>query len=245
MKKAVIVLAAGQGRRMKSQVAKQFLLLDGKPLVYYSLKAFEDSGMDGIVLVTGADDIEYCRREIVEQFGFQKVISIVAGGMERYHSVYAGLRALSEVLEAEDVVLIHDGARPLVDEDIISRTIRAAMESGACTAAMPVKDTIKVADPDQFAARTLDRSTLWQIQTPQVFSYGLIRGAYERMMGDPSFQKGVTDDAMVVESMTDRKVKLVEGSYRNLKVTTPEDMEVAACFLAAGKGCLKKSKKYI
>ena len=226
-----IVLAAGQGKRMHSPVAKQFLLLDGRPVLYYSLKAFEESGAKRIILVTGENEIEYCRREIVEKYGFRKVLDIVAGGAERYHSVRNGLRVFSRYFSPEDLVLIHDGARPLVEAGIISRAEEAAGRYGACTAAMPVKDTIKEADGEQFAKKTLDRSRLWQIQTPQAFSCGLICRAYEELFADPGRQAGVTDDAMVVEAMTGARVRLVEGSYENLKVTTPEDLVIAECLL--------------
>lgn len=230
-KTAAIVLAAGQGKRMQSHVAKQFLMLNGEPVVCHSLRTFENSVVDGIVLVTGADEIDYCREEIVKKYGFTKVIDVVAGGKERYHSVYQGLCALENYLREEDIVLIHDGARPLVTEEIIERTICDAVDEGACVAAMPVKDTIKVAAPDGFAEKTLDRSTLWQIQTPQTFSYGLVYGAYTKLLSDEIYQKGVTDDAMVVETMCGGKVKLTEGSYENIKVTTPEDMIVAESLL--------------
>ncbi len=235
-KTAAIVLAAGQGKRMQSAVAKQFLLLNNEPVVCHSLRAFEESEVEVIILVTGADEIEYCRKEIVEKYGFSKVAHIVAGGKERYHSVYEGLRALSGLLEEEGIVLIHDGARPLVTQEIISRTIEAAKEHGACVAAMPVKDTIKVVDAEGFAAMTPDRNTLWQMQTPQTFSYGLVYGAYEKLLSDVTYQRGITDDAMVVESMCGGRVKLVEGSYENIKVTTPEDMIVAESFLKKRMG---------
>ena len=230
-KTAAIVLAAGQGKRMQSAVAKQFLLLDGEPVICHALRAFERSQVEQIVLVTGVDEIEYCRTEIVEKYGFHKVKQIVAGGKERYHSVYEGLRALDGVLPEDGIVLIHDGARPLVTEEIICRTIDAAAEYGACVAAMPVKDTIKVADREQFAETTPDRSTLWQIQTPQTFRYGLVYGAYQKLLSDERYQKGITDDAMVVETMCSGRVKLIEGSYENMKVTTPEDMIIAETFL--------------
>ena len=139
--------------------------------------------------------------------------------------------ALSEIMNRDGAVLIHDGARPLVTQDIIRRTLKAAGEYGACVAAMPVKDTIKVADRDGFAEHTPDRSTLWQIQTPQAFHYGLVFDAYEKLLSDENCQKGITDDAMVVEIMTSKQVKLTEGSYENIKVTTPEDMKIAECFL--------------
>ena len=228
---AAIVLAAGQGKRMQSAVAKQFLLLKNEPVVCHALRAFEKSEVETVVLVTGADEIEYCRTEIVEKYGFGKVAAIVAGGKERYHSVYNGLCALEALLEKDGIVLIHDGARPMVTGEIIKRTIEAAKKYRACVAAMPVKDTIKVADSNGFAAMTPDRSTLWQMQTPQTFSYELVFGAYKKLLSDESYQKGITDDAMVVETMCNGKVKLVEGSYENIKVTTPEDMIVAESFL--------------
>lgn len=230
-KTAAIVLAAGQGKRMQSNVAKQFLLLAGEPVVCHSLRTFEQSSVDVIVLVTGADEIEYCRGEIVKKYGFSKVIAVVAGGKERYHSVYQGLLALKDYFDEDGIVLIHDGARPLVTEAIIERTIRDAELVGACVAAMPVKDTIKVASSGGFAEKTLDRSTLWQIQTPQTFSYELVLGAYEKLLSDVAYQKAVTDDAMVVEKIYGGKVKLTEGSYENIKVTTPEDMIVAESLL--------------
>ena len=236
IKTAAIVLAAGQGKRMQSAVAKQFLLLNNEPVVCHSLRAFEESEVETIILVTGADEIQFCKDEIVEKYGFKKVSAIVVGGKERYHSVYEGLCALSGVLDADGIVLIHDGARPMVTREIIDRTIGAAQEHGACVAAMPVKDTIKVADPNGFAAATLDRSTLWQIQTPQTFVYNLVYGAYKKLLSDESYQKGITDDAMVVESMHGGCVKLVEGSYENIKVTTPEDMIVAESFLKRRNG---------
>lgn len=228
---AAIVLAAGQGKRMRSAVAKQYLLLDGEPVIYHTLCAFEKSEVETIILVTGEDELEYCREEIVNKYGFSKVSGIIAGGKERYHSVYEGLCALSDVMDEEGIVLIHDGARPLVTGEIITRTIDAAHKYGACVAAMPVKDTIKVADSYGFAAMTPDRSTLWQIQTPQTFNYRLVYSAYQKLFSDEAYQRGITDDAMVVESMCHGIVKLVEGSYENMKVTTPDDMIVAECLL--------------
>lgn len=229
---AAVVLAAGQGKRMKSGVAKQYLLLKEKPVIWYSLEAFEKSPVDEVILVTGKEEMAWVREHIVEQYGFKKVTAVVAGGAERYHSVYGGLSALDGHGREPDLVLIHDGARPLVSEEVIWRTMEAAWEYGACAAAVPVKDTVKVADENQFAETTLDRSLLWQIQTPQAFRFGLVKAAYDCLMSDPALQKGITDDAMVVERMTSEKVKLVMGDYRNIKVTTPEDMTVAAAFLA-------------
>lgn len=224
MKTTAIVLAAGSGKRMNSKVHKQYLLLKGRPILYYSLKAFEDSPIDDIILVVGAGEIDFCRKEIVEQYGFEKVRAIVEGGKERYHSVYEGLKAAG----ATDYVLIHDGARPFVSQPIIERTLEAVCEHKACVVGMPVKDTIKIVDEDTFAKETPNRSTVWMVQTPQAFSYSLIYDAYTRMLTDED--AAITDDAMVVERMTDYKVKLIEGSYQNIKITTPEDLDVAEKF---------------
>lgn len=230
---AAIVLAAGQGKRMKSKIQKQFLLLEEKPVIWYALHAFEESRVDDVILVTGADEIAYCRDEIVGKYGFSKVRAIVAGGKERYHSVYEGLKALGSQLSygEGDCVLIHDGARPFVDEPMIERIVSDIRSYSAAVAGMPSKDTVKLADADGFASVTPERAYVWMIQTPQGFTYPLIRAAYDKMMSREEYQQGVTDDAMVVETMTDHKVRLTEGSYRNIKVTTPEDMEVASAFL--------------
>lgn len=233
---AAIVLAAGRGSRMNSTVQKQYMLLKGKPLLYYALKQFEAfEGIQKIILVTGEQDIAYCRKEIVDAYGFQKVSSIVAGGKERYDSVYQGLLAAGDC----DFVFIHDGARPFPDTGILERTLADVREYRACTAAMPVKDTIKLSDPQQFAAETLERSRLWMIQTPQVFSGTLIKEAYECMYRSGE-TKGITDDAMVVERFMKHPVKLTEGSYRNIKITTPEDLLIAEAFLSE-KNCSKVS----
>lgn len=226
MKKNVaIVLAAGQGKRMQSKVQKQFLLIKDKPVLYYTLNAFERSPLiSEIILVTGKDEIEYCQQEIVEKYGFTKVCKIVAGGKERYHSVHEGIQAIDEA----DYVFIHDGARPFVTNEIIERAYATVKEDNACVVAMPVKDTIKIADENGFAVQTPDRKRVWQMQTPQTFEYHLIKNAYEKLMIEEP--EGITDDAMVIETMTDHRVKLVEGSYQNIKITTPEDLDIATVF---------------
>lgn len=230
-----VILAAGQGKRMHTAVAKQFLELNGRPLITYALSAFQESMAEDLVLVTGAEQLDYCRREIVEAFGFTKVKAVVAGGKERYHSVYEGLKALAQ-LGPMDYVLIHDGARPMVNGEIIQRSIEGARKYGACVAGMPVKDTIKLADDEGFGAGTPDRSRLWQIQTPQTFSFPLIFEAYSRILARPEGQERITDDAMVLEAESDCRVKLIEGDYRNIKVTTPEDILIAEALLKGKKG---------
>lgn len=235
-KTIAIVLAAGQGKRMNSKKAKQYLLLQDKPILYYSLKAFQESRIDHIILVTGAADRDYVRQEIVEKYGFTKVSSIVEGGKERYHSVYNGLQAAKKYTSGESYVFIHDGARPFVTEDMIEQAYACVKEERACVIGMPVKDTIKIADEAGYAANTPKRSLVWMIQTPQVFVLSLITGAYEELIAgeEQLLQDGVqiTDDACVVELFTDCRVKLVEGSYENIKITTPEDLKVAELLLS-------------
>ena len=236
---AAVVLAAGQGKRMGTTTAKQFLLLDGKPVLYYALCAFEDSMVDSIILVTGKDEIEYCKEEIVDRYGFTKVKNVVAGGKERYHSVACGLRALKESGDEIEMVLIHDGARPFVTEEMIGRLVEETRVNKACVIGTPVKDTIKIADEAGFCDQTPQRDKVWAVQTPQAFLFDLVQGAYEALLVNEEelLSQGirVTDDAMVVEYMTNQKVRLVEGDYTNIKLTTPEDLLIAEAFLQKRK----------
>jgi len=230
VKRVAIILAGGRGSRMKSDVPKQYMNLAGKPVLYYSIKAFEQSFIDEIILVAGAGDIDYCRREIVDKYGFSKVSAIVAGGSERYYSVLNGLRAVE--CSGECYVFIHDGARPCITKQIIEKCSAEAEIYKACVAAVPVKDTIKVADEEGYAKDTPPRKLLWQIQTPQCFEYNLVKNAYEAMAADEN-RGTITDDAMVVEKYTDTRVKLTEASYKNIKITTPEDLSIAELFFSA------------
>lgn len=229
---AAVVLAAGSGRRMESSIKKQYMLIKDKPVLYYSLKAFQESFIDEIILVVSAGDIPYCQKEIVERYGFSKVKGVVEGGKERYHSVALGLQCLKNC----DYVYIHDGARPMLTEEILLRLWQSVQKTGACVAGMPVKDTIKLVDENKMVLSTPERKRVWQVQTPQVFSYDLISEAYDRLLAAEKelLQKGlmVTDDAMVVETLTEHPVKLVEGSYENIKITTPEDIPIAERFLS-------------
>lgn len=234
---AVIILAAGKGKRMQSSLPKQFLLLNKKPLLWYSLNAFEQSAVQDIILVTEAESVEYCQKQMVEHYGFKKVRAVIAGGKERYHSVYEGLKALLVQLHygEMDYVMIHDGARPFVDAAVIERVSADAKEYGACAAGMLSKDTVKLSDTEGFAVQTPERRYVWTVQTPQGFSYSLIKAAYDKLLSDEADQQGITDDAMVVETMTECRVRLTEGSYRNIKVTTPEDMLIAEAFVLEAK----------
>lgn len=225
---AAIVLAAGQGKRMGTKVQKQFLEVEGKPVLYYSLEAFETSSIiDEVILVVGNGLVDYCQKEIIDKYHFHKVKKIVIGGRERYESVYLGLKALME--SAPEYVFIHDGARPFVDNDMLTRAYHEVVKTNACVVGMPSKDTIKVVNESGIVVETPDRKYLWQVQTPQVFAYELIKDAYVEFMENETIN--VTDDAMVLETVKGIPVKLVEGSYENIKITTPEDLFVAEAFL--------------
>ena len=228
---AAVVLSAGQGKRMNSDVPKQYLFIDDKPVLYYSLKVFQESFIDEIILVTAESDIEYCKKEIVEKYGFDKVSRITAGGRERYHSVFAGIEAAAEC----SYIFIHDGARPFVTAEILESAYASVIEYDACVIGMPSKDTVKLVDENGFASTTPKRDLVWTVQTPQVFSFPLIKEAYSILIRDEKrlLAEGmlITDDAMVMETFTDTKVKLVEGSYENIKITTPEDLKIAEAFM--------------
>lgn len=220
-----VVLAAGSGKRMGTKVHKQYLLMGGKPVLYYSLNTFQESPfIDEIILVCGSGEEEYCRCEIVEKYGFEKVSAIIPGGAQRYDSVWNGLQKTKD-----GYVYIHDGARPFVDGEMLARAYRCVSECHACVAGMPSKDTVKIADEDNTVQQTPDRSRVWLVQTPQVFDTDLIRRAYARLMEQDEI--AVTDDAMVAEQMLGCRVKLFSGSYENIKITTPEDLAVAEVFL--------------
>lgn len=221
-----IVLAAGRGSRMGTDIQKQYLLLKEKPILYYSLAEFQYCPfINEIILVTGAEEIDYCRSEIVERYSLTKVKAVITGGKERFHSVYEGLKMASD----SDYVYIHDGARPFVKQDILLRAYKAVRDFQACVVGMPAKDTIKISDQEGYICHTPSRDLTWVIQTPQAFRYHLIKKAYDEFMKQDS--KMVTDDAMVLEKMENKKVKLVTGSYENIKITTPEDLAIADLFV--------------
>lgn len=224
-----IVLAAGSGSRMKSKTKKQFMEIKGKPVIWYSLFEFEKSRVDEIILVTGKEDIDYCKKEIVEKYNLKKIKNVVAGGSERYESVYNGLKEVTG-----NIVLIHDGARPLINNEIIERSIEGTIKSDACVVGVPVKDTIKRANKEGCIMDTPNRSELWITQTPQSFKTDLVKMAYKKMKEE--LEKGntnlnITDDAMVVEEFTTNQVRFVQGDYKNIKVTTPEDIDIAELFI--------------
>lgn len=227
-----IVLAGGKGNRMGGETPKQYLMLENKPLIYYALKTFEESIVDEIVLVVGKGEQEYCKKNIIDEYKIQKVSKIVEGGKERYNSVYNGLKEI----DATGIVLVHDGARAFVTTDIIKRSAEGALKYHACVVGMKVKDTIKIANEHNYIEETPDRNYLWQVQTPQAFLYPEILDAYINVLNGE--KHNITDDAMIWELYSDIPVKLIEGSYTNIKITTPEDMEYGKVILK-----LEKNKK--
>jgi len=226
---SAVIAAGGKGRRMNSSISKQFLNIKGRPILYYTLKKFERiDKIKSIILVVGADDIDFTREEIVKRYKFKK-IKIVQGGKERQDSVYNGLRELSP---QTDIVVIHDGVRPFVPVTIIEKSIAAAAKYKAVGVAVPVKDTIKVVDINNTIITTPDRKTLWAMQTPQSFTYDVIMRAYEKAMDDDFYG---TDDTVLVERLG-LPVKIIEGAYENIKITTPEDIIFAEAFISLGYG---------
>ncbi|MBQ1193127.1 MAG: 2-C-methyl-D-erythritol 4-phosphate cytidylyltransferase [Lachnospiraceae bacterium] len=228
-----VVLSGGKGKRMGTSVSKQYLLLNDKPILYYSLKAFDKSSVDEIVLVVGSEDKRYVSEEIVKKYNIRKVSHIVDGGKERYNSVYNALECIekncSKELKINKYVLIHDGARPFITPEIINRTIEEVKRSNACIVGMKVKDTIKLSDEENCVSATPDRNYVWQVQTPQAFEFNLIKKCYDRVIKENNTT--ITDDSMVVELSSDIKIKLIEGSYTNIKITTPEDINIGKSIL--------------
>ena len=223
-----VIVAAGKGKRMGTDISKQFLPLCGKEILTHTVEVFEKADrIRDIVLVTGTDSLQDVQ-DMVWEYGWQKVISVVAGGKERQDSVWNGLQAISEDTE---IVLIHDGVRPFVTEEILDLSIETAVEMGGCAAGVPAKDTIKVCNSENIAVDTLDRSTLWQIQTPQTFRKELIVKAYEQAKAEGFLG---TDDASLAEN-SGYSVKVIMGSYRNIKITTTEDLLIGEAFLKEGQ----------
>ncbi|NLU11195.1 MAG: 2-C-methyl-D-erythritol 4-phosphate cytidylyltransferase [Tepidanaerobacter acetatoxydans] len=233
MQVSTVIAAGGHGKRMNSSVSKQFLTIKGHPILYYTLNKFEKMNIiSSIVLVTGVDDMDYTREEIIRKYGFKKV-KLVEGGKERQDSVYNGLR---EIPPQTDIVVIHDGVRPFVPIKLIEKSITAAMKYKAVGVAVPVKDTIKIVGDGNIIKSTPDRKTLWSIQTPQTFKYDIILAAYEKAISEGFYG---TDDTVLVERMG-LPVKIIEGAYENIKITTPEDIIFAEAFVALGFGDFRR-----
>ena len=228
MKADAIIVSAGKGQRFMEGRKKQFFLLADKPILTHTLDKFENCPLiDSILLVVGQEDMDYCLKEIIEKNRYRKISQIVPGGKRRQDSVKNGMDALSR---DANIVVIHDGVRPFVTRGMIEDSIHSAQRFGAVVLAMPVKETIKIANADGTVLKTLDRESLWQIQTPQTFQAHVIIEAYQK-----ATENGFvgTDDASLVERLG-MKVHILPGSYTNIKITTPEDLILANLFLRMG-----------
>ncbi len=225
MKADAVIVSAGKGLRFAEGKKKQFYFLGGKPILARTLDKFETCPLiRSIRLVVGQEDMDYCLKEIIEKYKFQKVSRIVPGGKRRQESVRNGIGALQN---DADIVAIHDGVRPFVTQVMIEDSIHSAVHYGAVVVAVPVKETIKMSNPDGTVLHTLDRESLWQIQTPQTFKVNVIKDAYDRATKEGFVG---TDDASLVERLG-VKVHILPGSYTNIKITTPEDLLLANLFL--------------
>jgi 2-C-methyl-D-erythritol 4-phosphate cytidylyltransferase len=230
MRTLAIVLAGGAGKRMGSPTSKQFLLLDNRPILVHTLQVFEEcKPVDGVYLVVNHKDLPVIQEEVLEQYRFSKILKLVIGGRLRQDSVRNGIEAIDEPC---DIVIIHDAARPFVSPSFIEKSIFLMEMYDAIIPALPVKDTIKVVSKEGFVVKTLERDALWNIQTPQTFKYDLIAKAYREGMAKKLFGY---DDSTFIEYMG-KKVKVVEGSPYNIKITTPEDLTIARGILSQMKG---------
>lgn len=224
-----LIPCAGQGRRMGGSVNKAYLKIHDRPILAYTLSKFQEHPLiDGIVLVVGGDAVDYCRQEIILKFGFNKVQAVVAGGQERQDSVWQGLCHINEDTEW---VVVHDGVRPLITLETITKALQTAFEKGTAVVGVPVKDTIKVVNPDLTVRDTPPRHSLWQVQTPQIFRREQLvlayrTAAYEGWQG--------TDDASLVERLGEG-IQMIRGEYSNIKVTTPEDFEFLKAMIKVEK----------
>lgn len=217
IKTSAVIVAGGVGSRMKSDIPKQFMEVLGKPVIAYTINAVSlCKDIDEIVVVTLPEYIVFCK-DVVDEFGFKKVSKIICGGSTRQESVYNGL---CEINKDAEIVVIHDGARPLIEPDAISNSIHMAIQHGCSAVGVKMKDTIKLVSVDGYIESTADREKLWQVQTPQTFKKDIIISLYENLLDS---DKVFTDDCMLAES-EGYKIKMVEGSYENIKITTPQDI---------------------
>ncbi|MGI6071599.1 MAG: 2-C-methyl-D-erythritol 4-phosphate cytidylyltransferase [Lachnospiraceae bacterium] len=231
-KSIAIILSAGRGLRACADIPKQYIEAGGRPVLSYCLESFDRSDVNDMIVVAAGKDIDFVQKDIVEKYGFSKVRAVIPGGAERYESVLNGIRAARAQCGAvaDDIVLIHDGARPFVTTYGINRLIEETRVYGAVVAAALAKDTIKISDEDGFVEATTDRTRTWAVQTPQCFVYELIEKAYEKIVGTAiGIQTGfenLTDDAMVFERVwPNHKIKLLNIGEDNTKITTPRDVE--------------------
>jgi len=224
-----IVVAAGKGIRMKGAVRKQYIEIDGCPVLYWTLKVIDSCRtVDRIILVIPPDGFRFCIDEIIDPLKIHKKTNIIAGGLKRQDSVYNGLLAVDD---KESMVVIHDGVRPFVGPDQIEECAKQAVLHGACILGLPVSDTLKFVNGSGYIEKTMERDAVWLAQTPQAFNYALIKKAHESARED-GFTG--TDDASLVERLGE-KVKVINGSINNIKITTPADLAIARSIFRSGK----------
>ncbi len=230
MRVAALIPAAGRGRRMGAEKPKAFLSLGGVPILAHTLKRFEECRLvDEVLPLVPSGEGVFWAEEIVRRFGFKKMPRILPGGEERQDSVFVGLKA---VQGRADWVIIHDGARPFVPPELIERALSELSRSQAVVAALPAYETLKEVSPGKEVLRTVDRSPLWMIQTPQAFAFPVIFRAHEKARQDCFVG---TDDSSLVERLG-IPVRIIQGSKFNFKITTSEDLAIAEAFLKNGAG---------
>jgi len=225
-----IIVAAGQGKRMNNKVNKILLSLKNQPIIYHSIKPFEESPLiDKILIIANKDDVTDINNTI-EKNNFKKIAKIIEGGEKRQDSVYNGLKFLEDTAH-DDIILIHNGANPFISKELIEEVITETKEHNACAVAIKAKDTIKQVDENNIVIKTLDRTKLWQMQTPQAAKYKLMVRAFVKAYNDNYYG---TDDVELIERLGE-KVKIIESNKENFKITTPIDLENAKLLLNADR----------
>lgn len=233
VKCTAVMLAAGMGLRMGGDIRKQYLMLDNMPMFLHSIRTMQESEhITDIIVMAYKDDVEIVR-DLLEEYGYTKKLrKIAVGGKERVHSVAIGLETIDWPC---DYVFIHDCARPFLDQETLERLYQTVKNTGACVAGMPAKDTVKIVDEHCDVEKTPNRASVWIVQTPQVFSLDLIRSAHRKVLAQEDYLQSqgiaLTDDAMVAEFAGGCRIRMVMASYRNIKITTPEDLIIGEAFL--------------
>jgi len=228
MKVVALIAAAGIGKRMNTKISKPFIPIFGRPILAYTIEKFEQcTFIEKIFLIVNQEEKDLCLKEVILKYNFSKVQNLIAGGETRQDSVYNGLKNLDA---DTDIVVIHDGARPLIEKSIIKESIEVAKEFSAAIVVIPLIDTVKRSNKDFFINETLNRQEIWRAQTPQTFKYDVILSSYHQAYKDKFYS---TDDAAIVEKYG-HKVKMVIGSEENIKITTPFDIIIAENFLKRG-----------
>jgi len=235
MNNTAVILASGQGKRMRAQKNKVFLTLKRKPLIYYAIKSFQTSPWINKIILVGKPEEKTILKKIIKTYSFNKVVEIISGGKERQDSCHNAILYLKQIISKDQknsIVLFHNGANPFVSQKEILTVIKAALKYGAAAVAHPTKDTIKKVNSKKLVEETLDRSKLWNMQTPQAIRFNLARISFDLAKKENFLG---TDDVSLVERMG-KRVKIVLASEFNFKITTPLDLELAKIII---------NKKYV